>query len=398
MLVNFTIGNYKSFKEKKTFSLEATAITELQDAVIETNGIRLLPTAVIYGANSSGKSNFLRAIVDFWRLILSSATYNSSQTTGIVPFLLNNRTSHEPSYFEMEFITKSSKYYRYGFEINSERVVSEWLYKKTSKNYERCLFVRTDEGIGVTNNFKEGIGLEERTRDNALFLSIVDSFNGKIASDIMATITSMLPISGVAHSQFGHFTSEHYKHNCIKDRTKELFQKLNFGFQDFVVPDDDELAKTIKAYTYHSVYDDDGNVVGQTQFNMVDFESEGTNKFFDISLCIYAALQVGGTLIIDEFDCKLHPLITQYLIKQFNSVETNPGRAQLIFVTHDTNLLSSDLFRRDQIWFVEKDKMESSDIYSLVEFKDAEGNKVRKDRSFEKDYIKGRYGAIPYIK
>ena len=247
MLVNFTIGNYKSFKEKKTFSLEATAITELQDAVIETNGIRLLPTAVIYGANSSGKSNFLRAIVDFWRLILSSATYNSSQTTGIVPFLLNNRTSHEPSYFEMEFITKSSKYYRYGFEINSERVVSEWLYKKTSKNYERCLFVRTDEGIGVTNNFKEGIGLEERTRDNALFLSIVDSFNGKIASDIMATITSMLPISGVAHSQFGHFTSEHYKHNCIKDRTKELFQKLNFGFQDFVVPDDDELAKTIKA-------------------------------------------------------------------------------------------------------------------------------------------------------
>lgn len=398
MLVNFTVGNYRSFKDKKTLSLEATAITELPEAVIECNNIRLLPSAVIYGANSSGKSNFLKAITDFWMMVMRSSSFNSSQTTGVLPFLLNKRTSQEPSFFEVEFISKSNQYYRYGFEINSERVVSEWLYKRTSKKVERCLFVRTNDNIGVTGNFKEGKGLEVRTRDNALFLSVVDSFNGKIASDIISTFTSLIPISGIAHSHFAQLSSKQYKHNEIRNESKVLFEKLNFGIKDFNIPDDDELAKKIKAYTYHSVYDDDGNVVGETQFNMIDFESEGTNKFYDIYLCIYAVLQVGGTLIIDEFDCKLHPLITQYLIKQFNSPETNPGKGQIIFTTHDTNLLCCDLFRRDQIWFVEKDAVESSDIYSLVEFRDAEGTKVRKDRSFEKDYIKGRYGAIPYIK
>ena len=398
MLVNFTVGNYRSFKDKKTLSLEATAITELPEAVIESNNTRLLPSAIIYGANSSGKSNFLKAITDFWILVMTSASFNSSQTTGVLPFLLNKRTSQEPSFFEVEFISKSNQYYRYGFEINSERVVSEWLYKRTSKKSERCLFVRTNDNIGVTGNFKEGKGLEVRTRDNALFLSVVDSFNGKIASDIISTFTSLIPISGIAHSQFAQLSSKQYKHNEIRNKSKALFEKLNFGIKDFDIPEDDELAKKIKAYTYHSVYDDDGNIVGETQFNMIDFESEGTNKFYDIYLCIYAVLQVGGTLIIDEFDCKLHPLITQYLIKQFNSPETNPGKGQIIFTTHDTNLLRCDLFRRDQIWFVEKDAVESSDIYSLVEFRDAEGTKVRKDRSFEKDYIKGRYGAIPYIK
>lgn len=398
MIVNFTVGNYKSFKNKKTLSLEATAITELQESVIDCNGVRLLPTAVIYGANSSGKSNFLKAIIDFVRLVLSSASFNSSQKTDVIPFLLNNRTSHEPSFFEIELISKSGQYFRYGFEIDSERVISEWLYKRTSKKYERCLFVRDENGIGVTSSFKEGVGLEERTRDNALFLSVVDSFNGKIATDIISTISHMLPISGIAHSQFGQLSTLQYKHDCLRNSSKELFDKLNFGFKDFDIPEDDAIAKQIKAYTYHTVYDDEGNEVGKTRFNMADFESEGTNKFYDIYLCIQATLMVGGVLIIDEFDCKLHPLITQYIIRQFNSPETNPGHGQLIFATHDTNLLSVDLFRRDQIWFVEKDNVESSDIYSLIEFKDADGLKVRKDRSFEKDYIKGRYGAIPYIK
>lgn len=398
MIVNFTVGNYKSFKNKKTLSLEATAITELQESIIDCNGVRILPTAVIYGANSSGKSNFLKAIIDFWRLVLYSASFNSSQKTEVIPFLLNNRTSNEPSFFEIELISKTGCYFRYGFEVNSEIIVSEWLYKRTSKKYERCLFVRDGNGIGVTGMFKEGAGLEERTRDNALFLSVVDSFNGKIATDIISTISHMIPMSGIAHSQFGQLSTVQYKHECLRNSSKELFDKLNFGFKDFEIPDDDTLAQRIKAYTYHTVYDDDGNEVGQTRFNMADFESEGTNKFYDIYLCIQATLQVGGTLIIDEFDCKLHPLITQYIIRQFNSPETNPGKGQLIFATHDTNLLSVDLFRRDQIWFVEKDSVGSSDIYSLIEFKGADGLKVRKDRSFEKDYIKGRYGAIPYIK
>lgn len=126
-------------------------------------------------------------------------------------------------------------------------------------------------------------------------------------------------------------------------------------------------------------------------------ESAGTNRLFDLVYLIVNALKDGSPLIIDELDRALHPLITKYIIELFNSAKTNPNGAQLIFTTHDTNLLSSKIFRRDQIWFVEKDKTESSDLYCLAEFKDAEGVKVRNDRSFEKDYIQGRYGAIPYL-
>ena len=126
-------------------------------------------------------------------------------------------------------------------------------------------------------------------------------------------------------------------------------------------------------------------------------ESEGTNKLFDILSMIVMVLRGGGVLAIDELDCKLHPILTAYIIKMFNDPKYNTGHGQLIFATHDSNLLSAKCLRRDEVWFVEKDKQEASDLYSLVEFKDADGNKVRNDRSFEKDYIKGRYGAIPYV-
>jgi hypothetical protein len=128
-----------------------------------------------------------------------------------------------------------------------------------------------------------------------------------------------------------------------------------------------------------------------------EHESAGTNKLFDLSGYIVFVLVYGRVLIIDELDSKLHPILTQEIIKLFNNPETNPKNAQLIFTTHDTNLLGANLFRRDQIWFTEKDEFEATDMYSLLEFKDEDGNTIRKDRSFEKDYIRGRYGAIPYI-
>lgn len=130
---------------------------------------------------------------------------------------------------------------------------------------------------------------------------------------------------------------------------------------------------------------------------MSSYESAGTNRLFDIIYLILLSLENGSPIVIDELDRALHPLLTKYIIELFNNDKTNPRGAQLIFTTHDTNLLSSKTFRRDQIWFVEKDKMESSDLFCLAEFKDADGVKVRNDRSFEKDYIQGKYGAIPYL-
>ena len=132
--------------------------------------------------------------------------------------------------------------------------------------------------------------------------------------------------------------------------------------------------------------------------SMKEHESSGTNKLFDLAALVIGQLDFGYPLIVDELDSKLHPLLTQHIIKLFNNPKTNPKGAQLIFATHDTNLLNVKTFRRDQIWFTEKDHSEATDLYSLAEFREPEGNKIRKDRSFEKDYINGRYGAIPYIK
>jgi hypothetical protein len=181
------------------------------------------------------------------------------------------------------------------------------------------------------------------------------------------------------------------------NQVSEMFRKLDVGFSYFEIPHDEALAKVVKAFTYHNKYDAEGNVIGQVRFNMLAHESEGTNKLFDMLFMILFSLQNGTLLVFDEFDCKLHPLITAYIIQLFNNPKYNTGHGQLVFATHDSNLLSAKCLRRDEVWFVEKDKQEASDLYSLVEFKDADGVKVRNDRSFEKDYIKGRYGAIPYV-
>jgi hypothetical protein len=149
--------------------------------------------------------------------------------------------------------------------------------------------------------------------------------------------------------------------------------------------------------THHNKYDIHGNVVGNHWFDLFQEESSGTNKIFDIAGYIVAGLNLGCVTFIDELDAKLHPLLTMAIVKLFNSPENNPKNAQLIFATHDTNLLSYAAFRRDQVYFTEKNQVEETDLYSLVEFKDTNGVKPRNDRSFEKDYIHGRYGAIPFI-
>lgn len=399
MLINFTVGNYRSFKEKKTLSMEATAIKELKESIITRGCYKLLPSAVIYGANSSGKSNLLKAIQKFKETILISAKSNSTDTLDITPFLLNSDTQKEPSSFEIELLIRTTTY-RYGFVADNKRVFEEWLYQtENGQKKETCLFVRTEEGIGVTDYFQEGKGLEKKTRDNALFLSVIDMFNGEIAKDLVLSISELDVVSGINHESLSQYTNGmcHLVEN-IRDQIGSFFTSMDVGFKSFEIPNDDELAKKIKAYTLHNIYDKDGNIVGETRFNMKEHESSGTNKLFDLAAYIIVSSYLGNTLIIDELDSKLHPILTRQIINLFNNSETNKNGAQLIFATHDTNLLNIQTFRRDQIWFTEKDKTEATDLYSLVEFKEPDGTKIRNDRSFEKDYINGRYGAIPYIK
>ena len=397
MLLEFTVGNFLSFKDKKTFSLEAGSISEHKNNIIKEGKFKVLRSAVVYGANSSGKSNFIKALGFMLETIKNSSKLNSTDNLNVKPFLLCTETEQKPSFFEILFID-SEKRYRYGFELDNDKIHSEWLFVlEANSKKEVPYFVRELEGIGVADIFEEAKGLETKTRDNGLFISVADQFNSLVSKNVLRKLSYVKVLSGIDHEDSVSVTNVLYNEDDLKIELINLIKNLNLGFNNFNINDDTKQKFKNRVSTIHKKYDKEGKFVSDVEFKMIEQESSGTNKLFDLAGYIVFTLYFGLQLIIDELDSKLHPILTQEIIKIFNNPETNPKNAQLIFTTHDTNLLGANLFRRDQIWFTEKDDFEATDMYSLLEFRDEDGNTVRKDRSFEKDYIRGRYGAIPYI-
>lgn len=427
MLIEFSVGNYLSFKDTVTFSMVASEEAAKDENLNKNNvfkvdeGLSLLKSAAIYGANASGKSNLIKA-VDF----MQSFVINSSKGTQITDkidveeFKLSATTVGLPSFFEIVFFLEK-KIYRYGFQVDKNRVISEWLFY-TPKALERNLFERKFNKFKVTKTFKEGQELTEKTRINALFLSVASQFNGKISTKILFWFNNLKIISGL-HSNImyrkdavDYFINNQYQPNIIN-----LIKKLDLGINDIKIetsktieriekdfpllrelPDEGKLnfirslsgrtdAEVLK--TIHKIYDENGNPVSQEIFDLDKNESEGTKKLFAFAGMILDALKKRRVLFIDELDARLHPLMTREIVNLFNSKETNFNNAQLIFTTHDINLLSHKFFRRDQIWFAEKNRQEATDLYSLVEFKLSD----EADNSFKSDYIKGKYGGIPFI-
>jgi len=394
MLLEFTVGNYRSFKNKKTLSLEASSITEFEDNLIVEDKYKLLKSVVIYGANSSGKSNLLNALKAMRNIVTQSASTSSTSEIDVMPFLLNIETEKQPSLFEVVFLIKNIRY-RYGFEVDREKVHSEWLYE-LKKIKETELFLRLGEGIDISKRFDEGTGVEQKTRKNALFLATVDQFNGDISKQIMKWFQDQVMLSGLDHVFDRNLTMKYLRLDSIKKMMQNFINDFNFGFHQLQI-NEDEKSGDNSVRTTHKKFDQNGLEVGNVEFLMNIHESSGTNKLFDMAGWIWVGLFLGRVVVIDELDAKLHPLITQTIVKLFNSREKNPKGAQLIFATHDTNLLSCGQFRRDQIYFAEKNQFEATDIFSLVEYKDENDVGVRKDKKFEKDYIQGRYGAIPFV-
>jgi AAA15 family ATPase/GTPase len=418
MLIEFRVENFLSFEEMATLSMVATPDKEHEENNVLQKGdkLRLLKSAAIYGANSAGKSNLIKAMA-FMSIFVSYGPRMSKK--GRIPdfsFKLDKKDQQKPSFFEVTFL-QNEKRFRYGFELSGNKVVSEWLFY-TPTIREAILFTRDQkDGVVIGPSFKEARGLEAKPKDNQLFLNTVSGYNNEHSvSEGIVDWFRNLDVTESLDTRFYlgkilHLLDEHG--DIYKEKMRSFLQKLDV-LEDFEVrhtghveefPDD--MPEAVQAYlksdgdepviiVKRKVYDN-GKVVGLHEFDLLDDESEGTQKLFTLAGFFLDTLEHGGTLVVDELESNLHPLITRKVIELFNSAKDNPHGAQLVFATHDTNLLSNRLFRRDQIWFVEKNRQGASCLFSLAEYKEDGLRKARKDASFEKDYVLGRYGAIPFI-
>jgi len=423
MLLQFSIKNFRTFKEKATLSFLASNYDkdtrELDNIFFgERFGLRVLKSAVIYGANASGKSKLLDAI-EFMKdfVVNSSKESQKGEEIGVKPFRLSSETEKAPSEFEVIF-DLHNVIYRYGFETTKEKIISEWLYSKSNAK-EIEIFYRDDENILTHDKiFSKGktIIKEGLIRDNALLVSVAAQFNDDTSILILNWFRELNIISGLSEHNFKNNTIIKIKSDKDKNKILDFLKAADLGIQDIEYEEftlgesSEEIKQQFKKMreqmknidpeafsdisTIHNVYDSKKKIVNSTKFSVTKDESNGTRKFLYLSGTIIDVIERGGILIADELDSKLHPNLVCRIVSLFNSKEVNKKNAQLIFNTHDTNLLSSGLFRRDQIWFTDKNKYGEGKLYSLADFKSDE---VRKGEAFEENYIRGKYGAVPFL-
>ncbi len=425
MLLEYNFKNFKSFKDLNTLSMIGVkSFKEHEpDNIINVNNDKILKTAVIYGNNASGKSNLVKGLQSMKEMVKSSfrdALLEKNSSFQIEKFLLNTEAENSPSLFEVIFIYENIKY-RYGFEIGNKAVLKEWLYYTSSK--ETPLFVRENNKYTINKtSFKEGINLEKKTRENVLFLSLVAQFNGKISNKIIEWFNKVNFISGIHDRGYGLYTIHKLKNDVKFNKWMSLIlnhleisnitiDEVDYNeeeFESLINKSDDEKLKNfivalnnlkgdntkkIQISTWHKKFDNNNLLVDTIPFDLEKQESEGTKKFINLLGPWYDTLINGKILVVDELDSRLHTQLTKNLIELFH--KHNNNSSQLIFTSHDVNLLDKDIFRRDQIWFVEKDQFGASQLYSLADFK---AESVRKTSSFSKNYLNGKYGATSYFK
>ena len=414
-LLRFTIENFRSFSERKSLVLK----NKLENKT-DPSDLSYSKVCALYGANSSGKSNLIDGFSQMLYIIINSVKVNDDEELAYEPFLLNDKKD-SPTLYEIEFIL-SDNHYRYGFSNTSEKIVGEWLFIIEKNEKETPLFIRNEDGIGVNEEaFQEGVDMEERTNDNRLFLSLVAQLGGNLSKAIITYISKSLnTLSGLDTEGYQMFSKKMLRNNSdVAKAMKDFFVSTKLGFSDVTtqvldfdvneIPSDfpEELKqllitdlkgkKSLGLYSTHGFYNSEGVRIKELSFRFSKMESQGTQKLFEISGPVFDTLLRGSVIFIDELDAKMHPLMSQEIVRLFADEKTNPNGAQLIFTTHDTNLLSSKLLSNNQVWFTEKDEQERSDLYCLNEIKFLDGSKLVDNDNIEQNYIQGRYGAIPYL-
>ena len=393
MILEFCVTNFLSIKDELKLSFVST---QLKESSAEPNdlydlsdtGISLVRSAIIYGANASGKSNVLKAFAFYKRFITDS--FKDSQAGEVIDvenFRLNATTIDEPTSLEATF-TDGEYIYRYGFEVDSQKVQMEWLYRRACKKRakEVELFYRED---GVTSVHPKSQLLQElvnkkMVRSNALLLSTAAQFNETTAVSILRWLSDTQVLFCSEDEVLWQNAIKYLDDEKLRERITAFARYADLGIENITKIDN-------RIVSRHRQYDDEGREVNNVAFSFSRNESEGTIKYFSLAYPIIDALDNGKRVVIDELDSRLHPLLVKRIIALFNDARTNPKRAQLLFTAHDTYLLSAGLFRRDQVWFTQKDNFGATELYSLAEYK------VRSTSPFERDYLLGKYGATPLI-
>ena len=417
MLIKFSLRNFKTFREKAELNLLASNYDQDTHEVNVINmprfDLRVLKSAVVFGANASGKTKLIDALGFMGRFVRNSSKESQSDDAiSVEPFRLNSLSESEPSEFEVIFSYENTLY-RYGFEVTKKYIVSEWLYQRNSTK-EVELFYRDGQNFEIhKRNFNKGgkIAKDGLVRENALLLSVAAQFNDESATKVLKWFRKLQIISGLQEERYQGFTMSQIEKPEIKKEIMRLLKGADMGIHD-VYPQmldvsalPDSIPKELREFILEKSKDKDASfysdvitthlkyneVIGNTSFSMDNDESSGTKKFFSLTGPILDVLHNGSVLVVDELDSKIHPNLVCEIVNLFHNKDLNINNAQLIFNTHDTNLLSSGCFRRDQIWFVDKNKYGEASLYSLTDFR------VRSNSNFEYNYIHGRYGAIPYL-
>lgn len=440
MLIEFSVANFLSFRERKTFSMVAAKDNEHPENFFGSRelpglkGARFLKSAALYGANASGKSNFVKALRYMtWYVRRSATKMEPGESTQVIPFKLSPGAEQEPSMFEIVFEDQGNRY-RYGFAVDSQRVREEWL-SAYPKGLEQAWFTRRfdEQNKEYEYTFSQAYfkgdreSLKGKTRENALFLSVGAQFNHEQLSRVYEwfttkcidfdfssfnvavseqniirilekaeldthQITSMLHIADVnidelyikelsspktEKNYYNKIAKSHKIPNEVSDALKKLDSILD------VIDKFDSYSKRLKMVHLTENHE-------SILFDVED-ESTGTIKFLHLILLMMEAAARNAVLVIDEVGASMHPLLLRTLVTSINSEANNA--CQLIFTTHDTTLLTNEYFRRDQIWFAEKDQNGATDLYSLADFDPM----PRKDEPWNKHYLAGRYGAIPIL-
>lgn len=430
MLIEFKVSNYRSIGEEQTISLiPAPKQKDHLENIIDNGRHQALNAIALYGPNAGGKSNLLRSMSHLDMMVQLSSRSSSTARLPFDPFLLRLGWEVRPTKFEITFVTNESRY-RYGFEYNPSVIEREWLYRK-SVGREVSLFERQGEVIDIGSGFKGPKKLldaaVEATRKNALFLSTCDMLNVEEALIIMKWFLNFRTVDGLNTEMERYQTVSLWEDETYREKIKNYLALLSLNiadvdvrskeFEESELPDDmpqhlrsriSEMMTGKKSYTVfanHMIYDSEGKPGKYREsWEWEERESSGAIKALEMSGPILKTLVNGGVLIIDEIEAQLHPILTLNTINIFLDKASNPNNAQLIFSTHDTNLLTYSNLRRDQICFAEKNAWESTELYALsdfVYFGERNGKPVsekeRPDTDKEKRYFEGRYGAIPAL-